>query len=656
MFAHVVYSARSVSHGPVPGRLIFRPSSSSRPSVIVHRSFSSNIPNTNVIRRVWGFTAKSPRMPPPFKKIGESFFDKDGKSHFRLFEKAELQKMKAAAKERKPKKKKVNAFADLPAYNHMDFLPDGHDPPEVLFVNTIEEANAAIGRLTSPIGLDIEWTPSYRKGVSPSPTALVQLADNKLILLVHLVKMSRPPEELCKLLEDESFVKVGVGIRQDACKIDKDLGTSVQGVVDLNQISLKESNHSGPRSLAKFIGKLLGRSLSKPPSVVKSKWNNRRLSPEQISYAASDALSGLQAYHVLRQQALSGVLSKTWHLHTRDLEKVRIFDYETERILDRLPPVLGTSTPPAVGVNVDVPYGVGRAQSASISNDTDELVEEEDSEEEEISQAIREAEEEEAMEEDEFVREILHGDVDPEETSATFVKPEEVQSNVSTSTWPMTPATPEPVSKPQPRPESRFKSKSFTPSTDTRPSHSTLEMAPLQEWRTLPSSNGKSSLASVPMNVEKRTNHKNAGQAKRKPSEVRSGQLKIELEDMVEVAPEPKKPKIYRPGYSPTIADVVALNLFLKGATLAQIGRDSEVLRASQPRGGSANDVQYAWKPSTVQRRIIKALDMDRTVKLDSHQWARLTGNGILQDVRDVDDAMEIIEPLLQSRRMQGAI
>lgn len=58
---------------------------------------------------------------------------------------------------------------------------------------------------------------------------------------------------------------------------------------------------------------------------------------------------------------------------------------------------------------------------------------------------------------------------------------------------------------------------------------------------------------------------------------------------------------------------------------------------------------------ATYRRRIVKALDMDRSVELTPVQWDRLTcTKGPLRYAQNVDDAMEIIEPLLKSRRQQG--
>ena len=118
--------------------------------------------------------------------------------------------------------------APTQAYDFKDCNPHG----QVLYIRTLEQAKAALDRLpkSGPFGFDIEWRPTYKKGAPENPVALVQLADDRRVLLfqvscmrgIHLsVNLNRPylifltdfPEELRQILENSRVVTAGVGIQ-----------------------------------------------------------------------------------------------------------------------------------------------------------------------------------------------------------------------------------------------------------------------------------------------------------------------------------------------------------------------------------------------------------------------------------------------------------
>lgn len=91
----------------------------------------------------------------------------------------------------------------------------------------------------SPLAMDIEWAPNFRKGQPENPTALVQLSDGQLIVLVsftcepvyptdlprltrlifafqvHMACMSTAPLSLARILTDPETMKLGVGIKRE---------------------------------------------------------------------------------------------------------------------------------------------------------------------------------------------------------------------------------------------------------------------------------------------------------------------------------------------------------------------------------------------------------------------------------------------------------
>ncbi|XP_044484213.1 Werner Syndrome-like exonuclease isoform X2 [Mangifera indica] len=83
------------------------------------------------------------------------------------------------------------------------------------------------------IGFDIEWRPSFKRGVLPGKAAVMQICgDTSHCYVMHIIHSGIPPS-LRSLLEDSSVLKVGIGIVNDATKIFNDYDVSVKGVNDL---------------------------------------------------------------------------------------------------------------------------------------------------------------------------------------------------------------------------------------------------------------------------------------------------------------------------------------------------------------------------------------------------------------------------------------
>ncbi len=64
--------------------------------------------------------------------------------------------------------------------------------PAVVYTRHEEEANDLVGCLKGPLGFDLEWPVSFRRGRAPQewPTALVQICDSRMIVLIQVSAMS----------------------------------------------------------------------------------------------------------------------------------------------------------------------------------------------------------------------------------------------------------------------------------------------------------------------------------------------------------------------------------------------------------------------------------------------------------------------------------
>lgn len=141
------------------------------------------------------------------------------------------------------------------------------------------------------VGFDTECRPAFTKGESYD-ISLLQLSTDDQAYLFRLNKFEMP-DELIEFLSNPDIIKTGVAIRDDIKGLKKLRPFKDQGFVELQTIA-KERNieNFGLRGLTAV---LFGKRLSKRAQV--SNWEQDKLSPAQVKYAATDAWIGLQIYN-----------------------------------------------------------------------------------------------------------------------------------------------------------------------------------------------------------------------------------------------------------------------------------------------------------------------------------------------------------------------
>jgi len=136
------------------------------------------------------------------------------------------------------------------------------------------------------VGFDTEWD-----NMRNDTIALIQLATDKVCLLFSTKNASRTlPANLIKLLTSPSIAKAGVDLDQDVQRIGKQYRISVKNVFDaaIEAVHLGFGRSAGTRRLC---SSLLGKQLTlKDKAIATSSWQSWPLQPEQISYAAADAV------------------------------------------------------------------------------------------------------------------------------------------------------------------------------------------------------------------------------------------------------------------------------------------------------------------------------------------------------------------------------
>ncbi|KAI0633974.1 ribonuclease H-like domain-containing protein [Trametes polyzona] len=191
----------------------------------------------------------------------------------------------------------------LPLYSYKDYSPS----PAVVYTQDEEEANDLVQCLKGPVlGFDLEWVVLFRRNRSMMShrTALVQLCDARMIVLVQVSSMKKFPQKVKELIENKDIAKVGANIKNDGQKLFGDYGVLARNLVELGTIA----RHVDPSfaavhkrkivSLAKVVAFYTHKTLSKGP-VRSSNWEAKPLSEAQKTYAANDAHCALTVYNRL---------------------------------------------------------------------------------------------------------------------------------------------------------------------------------------------------------------------------------------------------------------------------------------------------------------------------------------------------------------------
>lgn len=135
----------------------------------------------------------------------------------------------------------------------------------------------------SVVGFDTETRPAFKPGVSYLPS-LVQLATASAVYLLH-AQQQENFSALREILSSERVVKAGVSVADDLRSLQKLFEFDERSVLDLGKVARRHGlKQTGVRNLA---GMFLGARI--PKGAQTTNWAARRLTPQQITYAATDA-------------------------------------------------------------------------------------------------------------------------------------------------------------------------------------------------------------------------------------------------------------------------------------------------------------------------------------------------------------------------------
>ena len=135
----------------------------------------------------------------------------------------------------------------------------------------------------SVVGFDTEARPAFSPGES-YPPSLVQFATASAVYLLQ-VQQQDLLGAMAEVLSSEKIIKVGVSVTDDIRNLKKLFEFDERSVVDLGKVAKRHGlKQTGVRNLA---GIFLGARI--PKGAKTTNWAVRRLTPQQIAYAATDA-------------------------------------------------------------------------------------------------------------------------------------------------------------------------------------------------------------------------------------------------------------------------------------------------------------------------------------------------------------------------------
>ncbi len=170
-------------------------------------------------------------------------------------------------------------------------------------IQDFEQATAHI-QLAGVAGFDTESKPTFAKGeVSEGPHTVQFALSDCAFIFQTLNPHSRT--YLAQLLASKQVLKVGFGLESDRQQIQALLNVELAGVEDLNVVFRREgfARTAGVRAAVAIV---MNQKFHKSKRVTTSNWAAKRLSEQQLLYAANDAYAALKVLEALNAKTIGG--------------------------------------------------------------------------------------------------------------------------------------------------------------------------------------------------------------------------------------------------------------------------------------------------------------------------------------------------------------
>jgi hypothetical protein len=169
----------------------------------------------------------------------------------------------------------------------------------IAVVATAAEAELAASALSlaGVWGFDTESRPTFQAGEASDGPHVIQLATLQAVFIFQL------HDPGCRAIAGElvarpGTVKAGFGLGDDKRRIQHKLGVEPRDVLDLDTV-FRQRGYRRQMGVKAAVAMLFERRYLKSKRAATSNWSQRRLSEQQLLYAANDAWAALRVYEAL---------------------------------------------------------------------------------------------------------------------------------------------------------------------------------------------------------------------------------------------------------------------------------------------------------------------------------------------------------------------
>ena len=182
-----------------------------------------------------------------------------------------------------------------PSKDDTELLPPfvGLTRNQIVVPQTPDEIAHAVAHLLSQrfVGFDTESKPTFARGEAASGPHVVQFATLERGYIFQ-VKPGESRDALAALLQSQTMVKVGFGLKSDRGHIQRKLGAQPNAILDLTTY-FKRQGYRNEVGVRGAVAMVLQHRFQKSKRVSTSNWANAVLSDSQLLYAANDAYGAI---------------------------------------------------------------------------------------------------------------------------------------------------------------------------------------------------------------------------------------------------------------------------------------------------------------------------------------------------------------------------
>jgi ribonuclease D len=142
------------------------------------------------------------------------------------------------------------------------------------------------------VGIDTEWrVVPTENGRPKNHMAVLQLCVGRRGLVFQIFHTDHVPSSLRDFLASPDHRFLGVAVDGDVRRLSEDCGLAVANAVELRHVAVEvlarpDLRNAGLKALTREV---MGVHIDKPKRLTMSKWDERRLTMEQVQYACIDA-------------------------------------------------------------------------------------------------------------------------------------------------------------------------------------------------------------------------------------------------------------------------------------------------------------------------------------------------------------------------------